>query len=417
MIDSIFYLCLNALRTYTIYRFVSLFFDKQFQRKNTIIGYLIYFIINSSCYLLINKDILNLLTNVGGLMFVILFLYRGSFTRKILALISSFGMALLTENIAWIVFVKEQNDSMAQFGFFFAVFLLFLFEIVIEKSFDISKGYELSMFRVISLVFISFGSMLISSVLIETTNSNKFMLITSLFILLIINITVFYLYDKLLNDFRIQMNENVYKSQLRMYKNQLQLMKNASDSYYSVKHDMTHHLLLLKEYIENDHKDKSISYINRITDDMVYNHGYISSKNECIDSILNYFITEVKKIDGQLYTEVIIPEKINIDEFDLNVILSNLLMNSYEAIKSIEKKEINIKIKYDRGTLHISTSNPYSNHIEINPKTNGFLSSKPSSKEHGIGLANVRRTVEKYNGNMNIDFSDNLFKVSIFLFI
>ena len=330
-------------------------------------------------------------------MFVILFLYRGSFTRKILALISSFGMALLTENIAWIVFVKEQNDSMAQFGFFFAVFLLFLFEIVIEKSFDISKGYELSMFRVISLVFISFGSMLISSVLIETTNSNKFMLITSLFILLIINITVFYLYDKLLNDFRIQMNENVYKSQLRMYKNQLQLMKNASESYYSVKHDMTHHLLLLKEYIENDHKDKSISYINRITDDMVYNHGYISSKNECIDSILNYFITEVKKIDGQLYTEVIIPEKINIDEFDLNVILSNLLMNSYEAIKSIEKKEINIKIKYDRGTLHISTSNPYSNHIEINPKTNGFLSSKPSSKEHGIGLANVRRTVEKYN--------------------
>ena len=131
MAESIFYLILNGLRTYILYRFIGLFFEKGKQKTGILYGYAIYYLFNCVGYLLLKNDLVNLLTNTVGLLLVVLLCYQGHIARKIVAFIASYGMGILTENIAWVVFVKDKGDEMFAFGFFFATITLVLSEIII----------------------------------------------------------------------------------------------------------------------------------------------------------------------------------------------------------------------------------------------------------------------------------------------
>ena len=55
-----------------------------------------------------------------------------------------------------------------------------------------------------------------------------------------------------------------------------------------------------------------------------------------------------------------IPEQLEIDSFDLTVILCNLLDNAIEATQKLNsEKKINISLIYDRRRLILSVENTY----------------------------------------------------------
>ena len=60
------------------------------------------------------------------------------------------------------------------------------------------------------------------------------------------------------------------------------------------------------------------------------------------------------EIGGSVATDIKVPEEIPVDNFDLNVILSNLLLNACEAVSKCDKKVIHAAMRYDRGALKIS---------------------------------------------------------------
>ena len=104
-----------------------------------------------------------------------------------------------------------------------------------------------------------------------------------------------------------------------------------------------------------------------------------------------------------------------VNEFDINMVLSNLLMNAYEAIQICESKEIKVSMRYDRGMLKIQVINTYNGVIKKEKEE--FLTTKEEAEEHGIGLVSVRKIVDKYKGNMTIDAGKEEIKVDILLFV
>lgn len=413
--EIVFYLLLNAFRVYIVYRFVELFFVKNNHKKWLQSSYIIFYIINSITYLLLNNDTINIAINICSLLFIIFLGYQGDFKRKLFSVTASYVIPFLTEDMAWVVFVKGKSDQMAKFGFFFAVFLLFSVEIIIEKTIRIHEGVEIPLCKGMLLILISLGSMFISNVLIEGVYNNAILLITSLCILLIINIAVFYLYEKMLDNYVKQKNEEIYRLQLVMYQNQLKIMKSANDTYKIMRHDLKHHMHLIAEYIKENENEKALQYLEKVNYYVESGNRYVKTGNESIDSIFNYIIDEVNKSGGIVKTEIKIVEDMSIDDFDINVILSNLLLNACEAIRKCDKKEIQAVMKYDRGILLIKISNTYNGIIR---QRDGKLSStKQESKNHGIGLISVRETVEKYNGDIWFEHTDMEFTVKIFMYV
>lgn len=415
MIEVLFYLFLNALRIYTIHRFVGLFFHKSSQRRFMAYYYLAYYVVNSAAYLLVDFDKLNLAINVFGLLLVVIVSYEGNYKRKLLSVLASIGMALLTENIAWVIFLKGKDEQMLEYALFFSVFALFLLELIIEKTIRFHKGIELSFYKELLLILTFIGSMFVANVLIEGFYHNKLLLIISLCVLLMVNIAMFYLYEKLLDDYAKQKEEEIHRLQLVMFQNQLEIMRSANDVYKNMRHDMRHHTLMLSEYIGKGEKEKALKYLEKMNSYIETGRQYVDTGNECIDSIFNYVIDEVNKIGGNINTDIKIGEDLLIDDFVINVILSNLLINACEAIQKSKKKEINVSVRFDRGALKIRVCNTYAGTIIKNSK--GFQSTKENKEGHGIGLASVRQSVESYGGEMKIDYTEEEFCVDILLYL
>lgn len=106
-----------------------------------------------------------------------------------------------------------------------------------------------------------------------------------------------------------------------------------------------------------------------------------------------------------------------IDMVDICTIFANLIDNSIEACEKINNpgipKRIILKSKYIDEFCIIFIENTKINEIKQGGKL--FLTSKNNSYVHGIGLNNVKKTVEKYLGQINCSYSKNNFNVKIII--
>ena len=93
-----------------------------------------------------------------------------------------------------------------------------------------------------------------------------------------------------------------------------------------------------------------------------------------------------------------------------------MLDNAIEASKNIEdeeNKKIFIKDTIVNKFYLIKIENNKKNIII--KKENRIITSKKDDFLHGLGLQSVRNAVEKYNGNMDINDSENVFEIIIYI--
>nr|WP_275061413.1 GHKL domain-containing protein [Diplocloster modestus] len=113
--------------------------------------------------------------------------------------------------------------------------------------------------------------------------------------------------------------------------------------------------------------------------------------------------------------------KINSDKFnfsdnnyDLCLILGNLLDNAIEASSFAEIKWIHINILKNKNIININISNSLKNKpVEKNGK---LCTTKGDNRAHGIGLLSVRQLVEKNEGIFNYKYDKYHFEANVTLF-
>ena len=101
--------------------------------------------------------------------------------------------------------------------------------------------------------------------------------------------------------------------------------------------------------------------------------------------------------------------------FGINVILGNLLENSIEAARQTESKRMDINIELQQGFLRIQVENSYNGKLE--KRHQRLFTTKKTSGLHGIGLENVRKMVEKYDGIMEVCPEGDMFRVILILYM
>ena len=102
-------------------------------------------------------------------------------------------------------------------------------------------------------------------------------------------------------------------------------------------------------------------------------------------------------------------------DFDLCIIFGNLLDNAIEACSKMNNipKEIFIKVRMQHDIIYIYVKNTsYKYPKKIDGK---FITSKKNKEYHGIGIESVRKSVEKYNGHLDFDYDNNMFRTTIII--
>ena len=214
---------------------------------------------------------------------------------------------------------------------------------------------------------------------------------------------VFYAYDSMINR---RERERLIDATNKLVQENYQKLYNEQKRLEHTAHDFKNHIFLLTKYLEEGKIDEAITYGRKLTNPLEVLIQRSWSGNKIVDTILNTKLSEAKDKRIQVYMEVDHMARLPLTDYDICTVISNLFDNAIEACEQIKKdnKEIYISIKKSE-TLYILK---FVNSMEKQPQKN-YQTTKKDKEVHGIGLESVRSCLEKYQGTLLLDYTENQF--------
>lgn len=136
-------------------------------------------------------------------------------------------------------------------------------------------------------------------------------------------------------------------------------------------------------------------------------------ENELLNIILSIKTEEAKKYDINIELKIDYFIELNMEDIDVCNIFTNLLDNSIEAAKKSENKNIKLYICEKNGYVIIKNEN-FCKCYKKN-EAGKFETTKKDKKSHGYGIKIIEKTLEKYNGDLNIRIDNGIFRMIILL--
>lgn len=418
---QIMYLVTSLFGSYTIYKFMKLFYsNRKTSRGVEILSYLVYNITISVMHFLINIPIVLGITNIIAFI-LISFNYKTTYQKRCLSSIYIFLILMVIEVIVGVsmgylgISIINHSEFNNGFSLIIVRILSYMVVLLLGRYKNIKLGYEISILNWIAVIIIPLISVYIIILMFQAERLHIIEVEMAIIGLFIINILVFYLYDNFQLQAAKEIERKLLLQQNKYYDNQFELIQSSKEAMRRLRHDWDNHLAVLHTLLKKEDHLNAEKYLEEIKKRNENIYDYVNTGNMQFDSILNFKIKDALNKGILTNVDIKIPEVIKMNAYDITTILGNLLDNAIEANKKIKNKKININIKYTKGRLFIDISNPINDNLIWEkgfPKT-----SKKNKKNHGIGLKHVRRTIEKYNGDMEIVIDENIFTIFIFIYV
>ena len=351
--------------------------------------------------------------------FLLSFNYKSTILKKIICTSLIYSFLLINEIIisSLIGFLDISIYKNSSFNSIIGIILIRMITVIIayllskyKKSNKIDNPLPKIYYAAFTIIL--FGTLYLFVSSLDNNNLTIQKVIISGIVLIIVNITMIFIDEKIYNSI-IQTNEkNLLKQQNLAYENQAQIIFQTTESIKSIRHDMKNHLFTINEMCKKNKNHEIQLYLDKILD-QINNGDFSDSNNFVIDSIINLKLGKLKGTDTKIIVNVNIPQTINILAYDITVILGNLLDNAITAVMKSDNKEINLQITYNMGNLIILLDNSYNGKIIY--ENGKFKTTKIFNGNHGIGLANIEKSLEKYNGEIRTEYTSNIFSVSVLI--
>ena len=419
MMDFMICALSNLFRIYLIDRFAAAFLGKEGNgKKKKIVVCVCFYVINTALFWKFHTAWVNIVCNLVGISAIVRLYARSVKTN----LFVTFSVYLVNCgcDVAVISLFTNYRDGQAYSQVYapVSVLLIFACELVCEKIITVHNDNSEAEYFPLALVPVC--SVVVIGILIYSNACSDVGLIIVSIGLLAVNFLMLYLYNLLLGSVTEKYETEMLRTQVQVYANQLDLIRQGEERVKALRHDMKHHLNELLLLANKQNVPEIREYIDRM-EAFIHNPDEVAeSGNMEIDSVLNYMLQKAKKTLGAIDVKIMLPEGMA-HSFDINVVLGNLLENAIEAAGGTERKYLSVHIAFKRGVLRIKIENSFvKSHISREGqagKKQVFHTTKPHKDQHGIGLKNVEKIVEKYNGAMKVDLRDDIFCVNLILYM
>lgn len=223
-------------------------------------------------------------------------------------------------------------------------------------------------------------------------------------------LTIFNVLWKQLELLKSEEQNRMLALQNKMAEERLKSVSEREESLNLLRHDMKHKMIILDGYLKSGKTSEAEEYIKNISSNIDENKIKIYCDNHTVNAVLSYYgkIAEDKGI--KLETDINLSGKLNIEETDLAVILSNGVENAINALESCPEKTVMIKAFAEDQKLFLEIKNAFSGKIAFE----GNLP-KSARENHGYGTKSMAATVEKYGGiySFEIENGQLVFRCSV----
>ncbi|MDE5992168.1 MAG: ATP-binding protein [Oscillospiraceae bacterium] len=192
-----------------------------------------------------------------------------------------------------------------------------------------------------------------------------------------------------------------------------------------MKHDLKNTVSVIRQ-ISNDNKDNAElqTYISEMNQCLEKLEVRFNTGNTVADTLLNMkYYEAVRNVPNiNIYAdELIFSQELKIHSYDIGIILGNALDNAIEACKKLKINEpstdtfIRLRSVQKGNFLILTIENSFDGKLVINSQNELPATDKADKKSHGIGLANIKSTAEKYQGTMDFRVKDKVFILSVMM--
>lgn len=373
---------------------------------------IISYIMTLVCYIFFNNMAFNLVISLMAI-FLIGCTYSGSLKKTILLSVMCYAIQCASDVIAVFLFTKlSDNGNYELVSMYLSVLLFYIIVIVLKNVYKKQVQEEFSgqwSYLLISAIC----SICILYMIANDTGMARITIVVTGIVVLAVNIMLYRFYVSMSDRFIYEQDNILLRKQMDIYEQQISANVENAEKIRAIRHDMKHHIREIKELAEKGMTEEINEYIDMLAGDINEAQSYIDTGNAALDGIVNYYMSVAATENIIFDTNISVPQNMQIKTYDLNIIMGNLLDNAFENTMMAKNKQVLLKMKYFNSILYISSINTYTGAIKKSGEK--FISLKDSS--HGYGVDNIKRIVNKYNGNIEIDYKNNVFNISIVLYI
>lgn len=346
--------------------------------------------------------------NILFVFIIIMSEYKGTIQIKVIKIIFFYVMWMLIEYFteAFVDYLKiEENESVIVGSVLSKIIMVVLLQLLNRKTQTSNKkmpwNYWIILFTIpAGSIYISYILYLSEKLEIEYIENYN---IIAFILLIFMNITIFEIYDKLINSLEIETENKIFEQQLFLLENSSEEKKKVYDEFRLQQHDYINQIIAVKSYIQQGKNEQAVEHLDDLLDICSDNIHVISqSGNDIIDSIINYKYSIAKKVGIDFSVQFFIPEKLPFRQRDICVIIGNALDNSIEAAQRSQIPYVKIFSGIKKEAFIIVIKNSFTGELKKDEKGN-LQTRKKDKKIHGYGLRSIKKAVEKYQGQVIID--------------
>lgn len=180
-------------------------------------------------------------------------------------------------------------------------------------------------------------------------------------------------------------------------------------------HDLHNHIEAIYQCLTQGDIQEAVQYCEELRTPVREISQTVWTGDKAIDYLISSKMALAEQEHIQTKVNIEYPHNTNIRSVDLTTILGNLLDNALEAAEmaSAHLRFINLTVRRINAMLIIKVENGYG---EVPAQENGnLLTSKMDKAFHGWGLKSVQTAAEHYDGIINTEYADGIFKTVVTL--
>lgn len=217
--------------------------------------------------------------------------------------------------------------------------------------------------------------------------------------------------------FITSIRQNMERKNLILQKSYYEKLEQNQAEIRRFRHDMNNHLSTVRSLFDSGNLKDAGDYLRELETQMTV-HTRVFCKNSIVNAVLNakYNLAQEQGIDSFFHIDL--DRLAGMDSVSLCSLFSNTLDNAIEAslrIPDPKERRMSVKARVtENGYFTCEVTNAKKNRILLDEKGR-IQSDKGDLTVHGFGLSNVREIVEKYDGTMDISYTEDIFTITILI--
>ena len=214
-----------------------------------------------------------------------------------------------------------------------------------------------------------------------------------------------------------QLEANYAKEIITSGEEHYQKMDELFEKLRIMRHDFKYHQNVLLDFMQKGETGKAIEYLKGQQAEALQHELMHFCDNHVINALLIWYAGRYEKSGIDYTFKVILPEKLPVSDYDMCIVIGNLLENALEAsLKLTDNRKVDLDIILHNEQLALKIKNnfnPSPGKQKLAMEATNVLANPMNSR--GLGLRSVQIVTDRYKGKLFVKPVENIFTVTVLI--